>query len=64
MRLFICYTLMQLPGTALVVLFLYFTLETGWLSELSAALILCAWLLKDAVFYPLFRQAMRKGPVG
>lgn len=62
MRLFICYTLMQLPGTALVVLVLYFTMETGWLSELSAALVLCAWLLKDAVLYPLFRQAMRKGP--
>ncbi|MCO6441718.1 MAG: hypothetical protein J5I81_11645 [Nitrococcus mobilis] len=64
MRLFICYTLMQLPGTALVVLVLYFTMDTGWLSELSAALILCAWLLKDAVLYPLFRQAMRKGPAG
>lgn len=62
MRLYICYTLMQLPGTVLVVLTLYFTMESGWLSELSAALILCAWLLKDVVLYPLFRQAMRKGP--
>lgn len=62
MRLYICYTLMQLPGTALVVLALYLTIDAGWLSELSAGLILCAWLLKDVALYPLFRQAMRKGP--
>lgn len=62
MRLSICYTLMQLPGTVLVVLFLYFAMDAAWLSELGAALILCAWLLKDIVLYPLFRQAMRKGP--
>lgn len=63
MRLFICYTLMQLPATVLVVLALYLTMDAGWLSELSAALILCAWLLKDVVLYPRFRQAMRRGPV-
>lgn len=62
MRLSICYTLMQLPGTALVILVLYFMLDAGWLSELSTALILCVWLLKDIVLYPFFRQAMRKGP--
>lgn len=62
MRLFICYTLLQLPGTVLVVLALYLTMDAGWLSELSAGLILCAWLLKDVVLYPLFRQSMRKGP--
>lgn len=63
MRLYICYTLMQLPATVLVVLALYLTMNAGWLSELSAALILCTWLLKDVVLYPLFRQAMRKGPL-
>jgi membrane protein implicated in regulation of membrane protease activity len=63
MRLSICYTLMQLPGTVLVILVLYFMMDAGWLSELGAALILCVWLLKDIVLYPFFRQAMRKGPI-
>lgn len=63
MRLSICYTLMQLPGTALVILVLYFMMDAGWLSELGAAAILCVWLLKDIVLYPFFRQAMRKGPI-
>ncbi|HET8701125.1 MAG TPA: hypothetical protein VFL97_05620 [Nitrococcus sp.] len=62
MRLSICYTLMQLPATVLVILVLYFMMDAGWLSELSAALILCIWLLKDVVLYPRFRQVMRKGP--
>jgi len=55
------YVLFQLPGTALVgVLMLAFWEETalpGW----AGVLFFVAWIVKDAMLYPLLRRAYEPG---
>ncbi len=51
------YTLLQLPGAALLALALWYGVEREWLSTRVAVLVWVAWVVKDALLYPALRLA-------
>lgn len=55
------YTLLQIPGWALVGLALTLLLHWEWLDRTAAAIVLGLWLLKDVLLYPLYRPALAVG---
>lgn len=58
------YVLLQLPGTALVAILLWWSVSTGFLQAGMAALLLAGWVLKDALLYPAFRHSIRPAATG
>ncbi len=51
------YTLLQIPGAALLGLALWYGVEREWLSLRVAILVWIAWVVKDALLYPALRLA-------
>jgi len=59
------YTLLQIPGWLFLACLLWWFVDRGWLSFLTASLIMAAWLVKDALLYPLCKPAFEEGcPTG
>ncbi len=53
------YWLLQLPSTCAVGLLLYWSYRAQWLSGRWAAGLLAGWVIKDAIMYPITRDAYR-----
>lgn len=56
------YALIQLPELALVAIPLYLMVTVGWLPARWAWIAAAAWVVKDALLYPLYRHALRDAP--
>lgn len=62
MNALVRYTLLQIPGWLLVGFLLWWAHGRGWIGVPLAAVILIAWIGKDAALYPLCKKAFQKGP--
>lgn len=51
------YTLLQVPGWLLLGFLLWWGVTRDWLGFMPAAGIMAAWLIKDAILYPICRRA-------
>jgi len=56
------YILLQIPGLALISILLWFLWSKGWVSAITAGLIILALVIKDIIFYPFYKKAMQPGP--
>lgn len=53
------YWLIQLPGAICIALALYLVHRQGWIAPGWLAVLFALWVAKDAVLYPLTRDAYR-----
>lgn len=51
------YTLLQVPGWLLLGILLWWAVSKGWIGIPVASGIMAAWLIKDAILYPICRHA-------
>jgi membrane protein implicated in regulation of membrane protease activity len=56
------YTLLQVPAWLLLGYLLWWADSKDWIGFGTSALIMSAWVVKDAALYPLCRKAFEKGP--
>jgi len=56
-RPLIRYTLLQVPGWLLLGLLLWWAVSREWMGMLAATGIMAAWLIKDALLYPVCKHA-------
>lgn len=56
------YTLLQLPGLALLLIGLSWAIDRDWLEPLQAGLAVLVWVLKDVLLYPVYRPALAPPP--
>ncbi len=56
------YWLLQLPGTLVLALVLYWIRQRGWIELSHALLLLLAWFLKDAILFPFVRESYDSRP--
>lgn len=56
---FLRYSLLQVPGTAVLGVLLYMAWTGGWLDAGTAGVIMGFWVFKDVVLYPLYRPALQ-----
>ncbi|MEX2352786.1 MAG: NfeD family protein [Gammaproteobacteria bacterium] len=62
MKPLIRYTLLQIPGWVFLACLLWWANSNDWISFTTASWIMAAWLLKDALLYPLCKPAFDDGP--
>ena len=55
------YSLLQLPGIMFLGVILVVALEKGWVTGFTALIIFLAWIVKDVLLYPLYRNALSPG---
>lgn len=56
------YCLLQIPGILFLCGVLWWGVSLRWMTLDTAGWILVAWVLKDAMLYPLYRPALQRGP--
>lgn len=56
------YTLLQIPGWLLLGCLLWLAVTKDWIVFSTAAWIMAAWLLKDALLYPMCKRAFMQEP--
>ncbi len=61
MRAPLLYSLLQLPGIMFLGVILVVALEKGWVTGFTALIIFLAWIVKDVLLYPLYRNALSPG---
>ena len=61
MRAPLLYSLLQLPGIMFLGVILVVALEKGWVTGFTALVIFLAWIVKDVLLYPLYRNALSPG---
>ncbi|MEQ9366888.1 MAG: NfeD family protein [Leptospirales bacterium] len=64
MRTLLFYSLLQIPGLAILGLALAVAVQFEWLSSPLALGIGLAWLIKDVVMYPFVKSAFAPGAPG
>ena len=62
MKILFRYTLLQIPGWLFLACLLWWAVSRGWIGIVMAGLIMAAWILKDALLYPLCKPAYEDGP--
>lgn len=62
MKILVRYTLLQVPGWVFLACLLWWANANGWIAFATAAWVMAAWVLKDALLYPLCKPAFEDGP--
>lgn len=57
-RPLLVYCLLQVPGYLILAIILQFALERGWISFLTALIVILVWVLKDVLFYGFYKKAL------
>lgn len=62
MRILFRYILVQIPGWIFLGCLLWWGYTSGWIAFTTAGWIMTAWVVKDALLYPLSKPAYEDGP--
>lgn len=62
MKIVFRYTLLQIPGWLFLGCLLWWAVSRDWIEFSTAGWIMAAWVLKDALLYPLCKSAYEDGP--
>lgn len=58
----VIYTLLQIPGFLFLGIILVLANERGWITALTAWMVISAWAIKDVFFYRFYKKALSHSP--